>query len=100
MAERKQLTSSQRELLSLRRGQVNDRIAEVRSTQVALQASIRNIMLELGVPEGEVPQWRTDPADDYISKVEPTEKVKEVIPGKERPSPVKPVVKPPVKSND
>lgn len=59
--ERKSLINSQRELLFIRR-------ANVEQAQASLQNTLTSIALEVGVPEAELGQWELNDKAEYFEK--------------------------------
>lgn len=72
--ERKRLINSQRELLFIRR-------ANVEQAQASLQNTLTSIALESGVPETELGQWVLNDKAEYFEKAEaPKNNPKGIIP--------------------
>lgn len=59
--KRKKLLKSQRELLFIRR-------ANIEQAQVNLQDTLTSIALEVGVPEAELGQWELNDKAEYFEK--------------------------------
>lgn len=65
--ERKKILGSQRELLFVKR-------ANVQQAQMNLQNTLTSIALEVGIPESEIDQWQLNNKAEYFEKVEPPKK--------------------------
>lgn len=84
--ERKRLLNSQRELLIMKKANVDRQIALAQQLNQNLTDTVTSIALELGVPENEISQWQLNDEATFMEKIEAPKKeeAEEIIPGKKQ----------------